>query len=442
MKPLALLILPPVYDFALYDLYIKPYGLLRIGRWLKRNGYRISFINALSYRDHLSNRIYKKPRRMSDGTGKFYRRIIEKPSLFKDLKRNYARYGIVEESLKDKIKEQKPDIILIGSGMTYWYPGVKETVELCRKMYPRVPVIVGGVYATLLRKHAERILDADAVISGDAYPAVNSVLKKLSMPVPLAPLEDKPLVLEELYSDAAVIRINTGCPFRCRYCASYLLSGGFRSGRWRSVFHFIKEIHEQLGTVNFAFYDDALLIEKEEQLIPFLEQIIDSGLSLNFYVPNGVHLSSIDELTASLMFRAGFKEVRLGFESSSSDFHKSADKKLDIDELKRGVAILKKAGFSGSRIGVYLLAGLPRQYMEEVEESIYFVSQFGVKIFIAEYSPVPGTELFKESVKASVFPIDEEPLFHNNTILPMRWEGFTLEELDYLKTLARSLSPK
>ena len=442
MKPLALLIAPPVYDFALYDLYLKPYGLLRIGRWLKQNGYRIRFINALNYRDPLSEQTYKKPRRMSDGTGKFYRRIIEKPSLFKNLKRNYARYGIAEESIKEKLKKERPDIILIGSGMTYWYPGVKEAVELCRRVYPKVPIVVGGVYATLLKEHAERILDADSIISGDVYPAVNSLLKSLSLPAPDAPPEDRPLVLKELYSSSAVVRINTGCPFRCRYCASYLLSGRFRSGSWQSVFSSVKSIHEQLGTSNFAFYDDALLIKKEELLIPFLKQILDSGLSLHFYVPNGVHLALIDELTASLMFKAGFQEVRLGFESSRSDFHRSEDKKLDIGELKRGVAVLKEAGFSGSQISVYLLAGLPHQYMEEVEESIHFVSQFGVRISIAEYSPVPGTELFKESIEASIFPIAEEPLFHNNTILPMRWEGFRMKDLEYLKNLAHFLSLK
>ena len=442
MNPLALLINPPIYDFALYDLYLKPYGLLRIGRWLKENGYRIRFINALNYRDSLSDRIYKKPRRKADGTGKFYRKVIEKPVIFKGLKRKYARYGIAEESFAEMLKAERPDIIFVGSGMTYWYPGVREAVELCRRLYPKVPIVVGGVYATLVRNHAEKLLDADFIIAGDAYPALNSVLESLSLPVPRNAPEDKPLVLEDIYSESAVIRINTGCPFRCRYCASFLLSGRFKRGIWQNTFSLVKDIHEKLGTVNFAFYDDALLIRKEELLIPFLKRVLSSGLSLNFYVPNGVHLAFIDELTASLMFKAGFKEVRLGFESSLSDFHKNQDKKLDIEELKKGVAILKEAGFYGNQVGVYLLAGLPYQYMEEVEESIHFVSQFGVNIFVAEYSPVPGTELFKESIQASPFPIAEEPLFHNNTILPLRWEGFTIEDLEYLKNLAHSLSFK
>ncbi|NOY08868.1 MAG: radical SAM protein [Spirochaetes bacterium] len=440
MKPFVLLIAPPVYDFALYDLFLKPYGLLRIGKWLSDYGFRVKLINALDYNDRLSGGFLKKPKRLFNGTGKFYRDSAGKPHVLKGIKRNYARYGIAGESIEQRLKEEKPDLVLISSGMTYWYPGVREAVRLCKKTYPEVPVAVGGVYATLCREHAEKVLETDYIISGSVYPAVLPVLKHLSLPVPGKPPEEEPLILKEVYGDAAVVRINTGCPFRCRYCASSALNGDFKQGSAEKAFSTVKNIHDNLGTVNFAFYDDALLLRKETVLMPFLRRIMDSGLKLNFYVPNGIHLASINAETASLMFRAGFKEVRIGFESASDDFHRNQDKKLDIDQLEEGVEILKNAGFSGGRIGVYLLAGLPNQYSEEVEESIRFVSRFGVKISVAEYSPVPGTGLFKESVKSSCFPIAEEPLFHNNSIMPMQWRGFTYEDLDRLKSLARSVS--
>jgi hypothetical protein len=59
---------------------------------------------------------------------------------------------------------------------------------------------------------------------------------------------------------------------------------------------------------------------------------------------------------------------------------------------------------------------------------------------LAEYSPVPGTALWAESCRLSPFPLAEEPLTHNNSILPLRWAGLTLERLQALKDLARDLA--
>ena len=174
--------------------------------------------------------------------------------------------------------------------------------------------------------------------------------------------------------------------------------------------------------------------------IPFLERVVEKGLSLNFYVPNGIHLSFLDSRTARLMKRAGFREVRIGLESASSEFHTLNDGKLDIDTFPDGISILKEAGFKGSEIGVYLLAGLPGQRWQEVEDSIRYVSEYRVRIHVAKFSPVPGTSMFERSVELSKFPVGEEPLTHNNSIFPMQWRGFTVEDMERLKRLSKELS--
>ena len=50
-RPLVILIQPPVYDFAFYDLFIKPLALLRLGAWFQADGYRVEIINYLDYRE-------------------------------------------------------------------------------------------------------------------------------------------------------------------------------------------------------------------------------------------------------------------------------------------------------------------------------------------------------------------------------------------------------
>jgi radical SAM superfamily enzyme YgiQ (UPF0313 family) len=238
-----------------------------------------------------------------------------------------------------------------------------------------------------------------------------------------------------------VLRINEGCPLRCDYCASSLLNPDFKPGGGAMQFEVFEELVRQCRIKNFAFYDDALLYRKEQGIVPFLEKVIDSDLKVSFHVPNALHLGLLDFDTALLMKKAGFSEIRLGYESSSPVFHERHDGKVKPGDFEDAVGMLRQAGFESSQITAYILAGLPGQPVEEVEESVRTVTAAGARASLAEYSPVPGTGLWKASVQASRFPIEEEPLYQNNSILPLEWNKFTIEDLQRMKDLARTLSP-
>jgi hypothetical protein len=79
------------------------------------------------------------------------------------------------------------------------------------------------------------------------------------------------------------------------------------------------------------------------------------------------------------------------------------------------------------------MAGLPGQPWEEVEAGVEKVWQWGAVPKIAEYSPIPGTGLWNEAVRHSSYDIGGEPLFHNNSVLPCQWKGFTLGDLAAIK---------
>jgi len=441
MNPLALLVAPPVYDFALYDLFLKPYALLRLGRWLADCGYTVKLVNGLDYLDPDSKASLGAPRREARGTGKFFRQPLAPPlASFRELRRGFARYGMLPASFEQRIRGERPDLVLLGSGMTYWYPGVVEAARVVKACYPRVPLLVGGVYATLCPDHARTHVEADFLVEGAAFPRLTEILTSLSLPSPSRPPREEFLPLPEARWDAGVLRLNRGCPFRCAYCASHLLEGDFLAGEAESALSGLRELQELYGTRSFAFYDDALLVNKEKVFLPFLQAVLAAGIRADFYLPNAMHLRFLDLRTARLMKRAGFREIRLGFESAESEFHNTLDQKLDPRSLREGVEILRTAGFSGRQLTVYVLAGLPGQRWEEVENSIRFAAALGVKVSLAEYSPLPGSGLWEQSLRLSEFPLAEEPLTHNNSLLPLRWQGFTLQDLQELKALARRLS--
>ena len=110
---------------------------------------------------------------------------------------------------------------------------------------------------------------------------------------------------------------------------------------------------------------------------------------------------------------------------------------MDNEEFRQAIKYLKRAGYSGEEIGVYIMVGLPGQRVGEVEESIAYVKETGAKPMLVEYSPIPHTPLFEKAKRMSQFDLENEPLFHNNSILPCQWEGFTMADYKRLKEKLR-----
>jgi hypothetical protein len=439
-RPRALLVFPPIYDFAAFDTYLRPFALLRLAAWLAEGGYDVTLLNALDPREEKTRAALGAPKRYPDGTGKFFRQKAPKPAALASVPRYYARYGILRSVIEEKIRSARPDAVFVGTGMTYWYPGAVEAVECARAAAPGVPVIAGGVYATLCPEHASARLGADHVVAGPALPALAGILASLGLPVPAGPLPERPALMSEGYVESAAVRLHSGCPLACAYCASSLLSGGFRAGSGERLFDEVRAVHRAFGTVDFGFYDDALLCAPEEGIVPFLERVIDSGLALRFHAPNGIHVACVTERIARLMKRAGVVDFKLGFESAAESFHAALDLKHTPADFERALDRLRAGGYRPDELAVYVLAGLPGQLPGEVEESIRYAAGFGIQVHVAEYSPIPGTALWEKSVAASPFPIAAEPLTQNNTIFPLQSGRFTPDDLYNLKQLARRLT--
>ncbi|MGE4358110.1 MAG: radical SAM protein, partial [Candidatus Omnitrophota bacterium] len=160
-----LMVNPWIYDFACYDLFYKPIGFLKIARLFSNLGCRIDFIDCLD-RFHPAMMRFGQHTNIY-GIGRYYYEVVNKPFIFRDIPRKYKRYGMplsIFKSLLKKIK--KIDLILVTSGMTYWYKGAWEAIEILKGCYPRVPVILGGIYASLCYNHALKFSGADFVFKG------------------------------------------------------------------------------------------------------------------------------------------------------------------------------------------------------------------------------------------------------------------------------------
>jgi radical SAM superfamily enzyme YgiQ (UPF0313 family) len=306
-----------------------------------------------------------------------------------------------------------------------------------------VPVVLGGIYASLCHDHAINHSGADHVVTGPGEKYLLELAGDytgFSVTPKFDPddLDTYPYPAFDLQRKIAYVPLLTsrGCPFTCKYCASHFLNPKRMVRNPGSIVEEIRYWHEKYRVKDFAFYDDALLVDAENHAIPMLQEIIKAGFKVRFHTPNAVHIREISRQTARLMFQAGFKTLRLGLETATFEKRKEIDKKVTAAEFKRAVACLKDAGFNKNQIGAYLLTGLPGQKIKSIEDSIKTVRQSKITPVLAYYTPIPHTALWDKAVASSRYNLESDPLFTNNAIFPCQEEAFSWETISYLKNLA------
>lgn len=449
MNPTLILINPWIYDFAAYDLWSKPLGLLQLAGHLRQCGFKVRLIDCLDIH-HPQMKDYPsmaRPKRRLYGTGKFWRGPVLKPAPLSDIKRPFSRYGIVPTLFEQELRAiRDPAAILVTSLMTYWYPGVKEAISLARGIHPGVPVILGGTYARLCTDHAIQNSGADFVVSGEE--GIQGLLKALEDNCITIPQNNpdpgaRPYPAFDLLTKIDYICLLTsfGCPYRCKYCASHFLN---RRCTRRDPLEVLEEIifwHKDFGIRDFAFYDDALLVESGIHAGVLLERLARLNLNLRFHTPNAIHVREVSKEIADLMHRTGFRTIRLGLEASDISLHRLLGDKVGEGDFERSVGNLLGAGFKGKEIGAYILIGLPHQTVESVIETVHLVGRSGVIPYLSEYSPIPHTALWEQARASSEYDLLSEPLFHNNTLLPC-WDDSQQGELPRLKRLVSRIREK
>jgi hypothetical protein len=448
MSKNILLINPWIYDFAAYDFWLKPLGLLYLGGLLRANHHRISYIDCLDpYSPLMLQKGGKTPKRHAHGHGGFVRQVIDKPECLKVLPRSYCRYGIDPDVFRAELGlYPDTDIVLVTSMMTYWYPGVFEAIKIVKEMLPDVPIVLGGKYASLCYDHAAANSGADYVVSGRGEKQILQILQKLfDEGIIFEPDEEDldalPYPAFDLLRriDQVPIITSLGCPYRCSYCSSHLFYKKYLRRDPIKVADEIEHWQNNFGVTDFSFYDDALLFDPEGMIIPMLHEVKRRNLSCRFHCPNGLHLRQIDAKLSQLLYDTGFKTIRFGFETADFQLQKETGGKVQNEELRQAVIYLKNAGYKTEDIGIYLLCGIPGQKTTDVTDSIDFVLECGAKPVLAEYSPIPGTKMWPDAIDCSPFDIEHEPIYHNNSLLCCRNDDFSYGVYSKLKAELKML---
>jgi radical SAM superfamily enzyme YgiQ (UPF0313 family) len=402
----ALLVNPWVYDFKAFDFWNKPLGLLIVASMLKEFGLKVLLLDCMD-----RNSMYHKTKTKTDpyGRGKYTYETVEKPAIYKNVPRLYKRYGMPQKTFKQILQRtQTPDIIFVTSSMTYWYPGVFESIRIIKETFPGAPVILGGIYASLCAEHARSKSGADFVLEGLAEDRLPELLNRLGYVQNIDFTAGQVVPDFSLYHSLhyGVVLTSRGCPFACTYCATKILCPQFMVVPNSTIITQLSYLANR--TNNIAFFDDALLSNKE--LPELLDDITKRNLGLNFHTSNGLHCRFLDESIARKMLRANFKTMYLSLETIEPAVQQRTGGKVNTDEFIAAVHILKKAHFPVDAIHAYILYGMPGQGYEEIIASIRLCQELSIHPHLCEFSPIPHTEEYRKTG----FAEKTDPLSHNN----------------------------
>ncbi len=426
MRPRILLVNPPIYDFAAYDFWLKPYGLLSVAGYLRGK----AEFKLFDFLDRLHPFMANQKELQSDrwGRGRFYIKRIESPECLRLIPRYFRRFGLPHTAFQNFLQQEEPfDFALIQTVMTYWYLGVREVIEDIRKAYPKIKIILGGNYVTLCRNHATK-MEADFLVS-------DPDLEPLWEYLQVTPDMNQP-ALWEAYDklNVGILKLSDGCPFNCTYCSVPKVYGGFKARLLERSFAELELLAEH-SVKNIAFYDDALVFKAEKVLMPFLHQVIKRKMDINFHCPNALNARFVTKELAGLMVQAGFKTFYLGFESSCPQWQERTGSKVSSDELAQAVGHFVSAGAEPTSITAYQILGHPYSDVQHLEDSMRFVNSLGIRGMLADFSPIPGTP---DGDYCRRWIDMDEPLMHNKTAFPIIRLGF--EEVNRLKDLQRKLN--
>ena len=339
-----------------------------------------------------------------------------------------------ERELRDAFTE-KP--ICFGV-TTMTGPQILHALEGCkvvRQIFPDLPIVWGGIHASLLPEQTLQNPYCDIVVVGEGEATFEALVKTLGSGAPLVDVkgicfkdnggiqrtETRPFVnLNEqpplsyhlidmnhykrrLFGrDHISFNSSRGCTYRCSFCWDPVM----HKRRWRAmtpgvVVDHLKRLIKDYGVRGFLFTDDHFFIDMD-RAYRILDTIVRSGLkiSISKLQIRADTILKMDRDFLELLVKAGTKRVSVGVESGNQRVLDLIKKDLLVEEVIEANQKL----MSYPIVPVYLfMMGLPTETPEELADSIALAVRLtdensrAVKTFNI-FTPYPGTKIFETCV--------------------------------------------
>lgn len=295
-----------------------------------------------------------------------------------------------------KLKEKTGARIIIGGPhATYFH---KEVLQECEA----VDIVIRHEFDTKIAgvvSNIDNLHQIDGITFRDGSRIIDKGDGTMCNDLDSLPLPDRDVIpwgwyLEAWYSRTPFMNMMTsrGCPYHCAFCLWPQSMYGHKQ-RFRSldnVFYEIRYLKDRYGLREINI-DDGTFTTRKERVIEFCERMQKDNLRI-IWTCNG-RVDNLDDEMLKAMKKAGCKMIRLGVESGSQEVLDKIKKGLTLEQVERGVKLVKKHGIQA--LGGFMF-GFPYDTRESVEKTIAFAKKISPdQVQFSINMSYPGTSLYE-----------------------------------------------
>ena len=297
------------------------------------------------------------------------------------------------------------DLVIMHASM----PNHSNEINYLRKLKERgIKVGVIGPFAGM---KPELFGDAEFIIKGDVENVLSKIKSIKDIPkgvvnLPITNLDELPypdwsLYSYEKFSYSPIINkkpftfvlSSRGCTYGCNYCPYISESNLGSKYRMRSVTNVVNELkylQDKFGIKGVQFRDPlfTLIRKRTEDLC---NEIIKE--KINIELGCETRLDRVDENLLDLMYKAGFRVMKVGIESADPEVLKKS-KRLPI-ALEHQEKMIKYCEKIGMRVVGFYVIGLENDTEETVKATLKYSRKLNTDFAnFTICTPIPGTEFY------------------------------------------------
>ena len=369
-----------------------------------------------------------------------------------------------------KLKGKLSGADVIGiTGMVTEYQEVVRLVGISRECNPKATIIFGGPLATTYTEKVLSSSQADFVVRGEGEETVIELVSAIEqgsdlgsikgiayrtdglvnvnpMREPIKNLDDilyparyllditrytthhfKSFGIKVAKTKSTTMITSRGCPYKCSFCFHDVWGHKWRGRSPHDIIGEMVQLKAIYGFNGFVFNDDTFVIDKK-RVLKFCQELIGSGLNINWYCNGRVNLMSEEMIQA--MSASGCKGIAYGIESGNQQVLDSIKKGITLEQTRQVVKWTKKAGICGTG---YFMLGTFGDTKATIKETVDFARELDLNFYgFAMASPIMGTPMYSEAQKEGLVAENdlEDWSFHASVNLTKDCSKKELERLN------------